>query len=72
MLEGIEVSINIQDEFDTVTTERFAIGNPSLNGISSVSGNGTLPGKSSGTAEWLLIPRREAAPQEDTIYKVQK
>jgi hypothetical protein len=64
------VTIDITDEFDEDSTEKFAIGNPTLIGVSSVNGNGTLQAKSSGSAEWLLIPRREAAPERDTIYKV--
>lgn len=70
MLEGIEVEIHITDEFETDANDKFAVGNTNLEGISSISGNGTLAGKSNGLAEWLIIPRREAAPTEDVIYNV--
>jgi hypothetical protein len=70
MLEGIGVEITITDSQQTDSLSKFAIGNPTLVGISSMSGNGTLPAKSSGTAEWLIIPRREAAPTEEALYDV--
>jgi hypothetical protein len=64
------VIIEIKDDFGSNGNLKFAIGQPDLSGLTSVDGTGTLDGRSTGSAKWLLIPRREAAPEEDTLYHV--
>jgi hypothetical protein len=67
-LSGINVTIEIKDELETDSIALFAIGEPTLRIITSTNG-GTLPAKSTGSAEWLIIPRKEAAPTRDIMYK---
>lgn len=46
------------------------LGEPTLIGISGVDGTGTLGRDLSGTAEWLIIPYSNAAPEDDTLYDI--
>lgn len=49
----------------------FAIGEPILTTIAgSLNGNGTLEAGETGSAVWLMIARREAAPTESVQYEV--
>jgi hypothetical protein len=48
----------------------FAIADPTLTRIDNVSGTGVIPPGTTGKAEWLLLPTRDAAPAEDTRYFV--
>jgi hypothetical protein len=66
----VEVSLEIKDLDGQIATEKFAIGTPNLIGVNAVDGTGTMNAKSSSTVQWLLIPRREAAPTEDMEYQV--
>lgn len=68
-LENIEVTIQIKDLDGQESTEKFAIGNPALSGIDKVDGSGSMAPKSSGIVQWLMIPRREAAPIVDVAYQ---
>lgn len=71
-LQNMSVVIKITKLDGTVATNVFAIGQPSLTGIggTDMSGNGVLNGMSSGFAEWLLIPKREAAPTKPAFYDI--
>lgn len=45
-------------------------GTPNLIGITGIDGVGWLGKGLSGSAEWLIIPHADAAPQDDTLYDV--
>lgn len=48
----------------------YFLGNPTLIGISGVDGTGRLGRDLSGSAEWLIIPYSDAAPEDDTLYDI--
>ena len=57
-------------ELLNITTLVLFIGNAETSGITDVDGSGELPVKTSGSAEWLIIPYSEAAPYEDQAYEI--
>ena len=53
------------------STHLFAISNETLFGsLTADNGGWSLPSEASGTAEWLIIPYSEAAPQSDRTYDI--
>ncbi|HZR18708.1 MAG TPA: CARDB domain-containing protein [Verrucomicrobiae bacterium] len=70
-LQNVSANIQITDLNGNIVTTNFAVAAPSLSGLTAVDGTGTLPGSTTGTATWTLIPTLDAAPSSDmTIYLV--
>jgi hypothetical protein len=69
-LENFRIALEVFDSLDNNVTHLFAIGIPTLNGISSVDGTDDISPRSVVSAKWLLIPRKEAAPTEPVEYFV--
>jgi hypothetical protein len=61
-LEGVRVSLQIYDEQGLGVADLFGTHPPELANLSGVDGEGILPGQSSGTARWVLVPTVDAAP----------
>ncbi|CAE7756752.1 unnamed protein product [Symbiodinium sp. CCMP2592] len=69
-VESIGVSLVIRDQLGNDATDLFLIEAPELEGITDVSGTGSLPEGASGRANWRIIPSDFAAPEEDTPYYI--
>ncbi|MDB6058344.1 MAG: hypothetical protein JWO95_2188, partial [Verrucomicrobiales bacterium] len=69
-LQQITVTLDIRDARHQPANERFGVRPPSLAGLTAVDGSGTLQGNSTGSANWILIPTSDAAPNEPTTYYV--
>ena len=48
----------------------FAIKPPTLSGLNAVDGSGKIAGGTTGSASWILIPTRDAAPDAPLVYLV--
>ncbi|XP_046567359.1 uncharacterized protein LOC124275748 [Haliotis rubra] len=71
-LEKIDVDIIITRTGGNGSLENdlFSIGQPVLEGISDVSGTGTLATGVKGSADWLIVAYKGAAVDEDVNYDV--
>lgn len=69
-IENLNVTIDIQNRNQDPSNDLFAISDPELTGISDMNGTGTLTPGSSGKAVWIILPTREAAPNEPKQYYV--
>ncbi|MGE4181891.1 MAG: CARDB domain-containing protein [Limisphaerales bacterium] len=69
-LSNMRCTIEIRTVLDENASQVFSERLVSLEGIGSIDGNGILPGNSTGTAKWLIIPTVDAAPNEPTQYFV--
>ncbi len=69
-IENLNVTIDIQNRNQYPSNDLFAISDPELTGISDMNGTGTLTPGSSGKAVWIILPTREAAPNEPKQYYV--
>ena len=69
-LTDINVQLTVLDGQGNPVSELFAIKDPILSGLTGVDGTGVLGTKSTGTASWILIPTRDAAPTVATVYRV--
>ena len=72
LLEQIGLEIIITDsETGEQATHLFSISNETLSGSLSDTGTGwSLPSEMTGSAEWLIVPYSEAAPESDRAYDV--
>ena len=61
----VEVDFNIW-----VAVIYFLTGDAETLGMTDVDGSGELAVKTSGSAEWLIVPYSEAAPYEDQQYDI--
>ena len=62
-IENVEVLLSITDADGANVDERFGIRSPNLTNLSAVDGTGRLPAAATGSASWILIPTRDAAPE---------
>ncbi len=69
-LENLRVDVNIAPETGGAANSLFSVTVDRLSTLTAVNGTGILPGNSTGTARWLIIPTRDAAPQFSTRYLV--
>lgn len=69
-LESVSVDLNITDTEYKNQLDVFAIKPPALSGLSAVDGTGVINGGSKGSASWILIPTRDAAPESSVVYLV--
>jgi len=69
-LENVGVDVVIRSEDGQVVNELFGVRFEEATVLSAVDGNGILPGNSTGTAKWLLIPSVDSAPTGPTQYRV--
>ncbi|HYE31261.1 MAG TPA: CARDB domain-containing protein [Methylomirabilota bacterium] len=69
-LSNIQVSIDIRAVSQESAADMFATRGPELKGITSVDGSGMLAPGAVGSAQYTFIPRREAAANGPTVYKI--
>lgn len=70
-LSHCAIDIIITDEFGNNVTDMFGIYPPTLTGFTGGSSDlGSLPGKSTGTANWIFIPGADCAIGKETVYYV--
>ncbi|MBI1842112.1 MAG: cadherin repeat domain-containing protein [Verrucomicrobia bacterium] len=69
-LENVQVLINITDKNGQPANEVFGIRDPVVAGLTAVDGTGALGAASSGSATWILVPTRAAAPDGPVDYGV--
>ncbi len=69
-LEDVSVQLNVLDGLDASASGLFDVETNQIAGLKAVDGTGTIPVSSKGTASWLIIPGRDAAPAGPTPYKV--
>ena len=69
-LSNIQVFVSITDTNGQPANDLFGIRNPVVTGLGGVDGTGSLGANSSGSSSWILIPTRDAAPVQPTLYGV--
>lgn len=69
-LAGIQVDLDVRDASDQSAGDRFVILPPVVTGMGAVDGSGRIPGNGAGSAEYLFIPTRDAAPSAPTVYRI--
>ena len=69
-LKNVRLQLNFEDESGNPANDMFAIRGPVLDTLTAVDGTGTLGPDSSGTAIYTFIPRRDAAPEKPTVYRI--
>ncbi len=69
-LNNVGVNVQIFDAFGRDVTDRFGQRPPAVSGMGAVDGTGSLAPDSTGRASFILVPSREAAPEQPTVYFV--
>jgi subtilase family serine protease len=70
-LGNISVNLVVKNAAGEDVTSLFGLERPTLTGaLNAVDGTGALQPNSAGSAQWLLIPTLDAAPQAPTNYSV--
>ncbi|MDP3298128.1 MAG: Ig-like domain-containing protein [Thermodesulfovibrionia bacterium] len=69
-LENLTVTLNITDRNNLPANDLFGIHLPELSGIGDVNGGGVIQPGATATVAWLLVPTRDAAPDEPVMYYV--
>ena len=67
-MEGIGLNFTVKDEDGNDCTHLFQITTTSLEGLTSIDGDGSLGGGMQGIAKILFIPTKEAALTEPKLY----
>ncbi|MBI5386506.1 MAG: DUF11 domain-containing protein, partial [Verrucomicrobia bacterium] len=70
ILEDIQVVVNITDTNGQPVNHLFGIRAPVVTGLGAVDGTGSLAPNATGSASWILVPTRDAAPLGPTLYGV--
>lgn len=70
VLSNLFAEVSIRDAQGVLSNARFAFLGPVLDRLSGVDGTGVLPGGSSGSAIWTIVPAEDAAPLSVTEYWV--
>jgi hypothetical protein len=66
-LSKINVTLFITNTIGSIRTSSFSILPPELENLNSVNGNGVLVTQTTGTATWIIVPGRNAAPSKKKI-----
>jgi hypothetical protein len=69
-LQKVQATLKVTDQAGKDATALFGIGAPALRVVNAVDGTGTLAAGLTGTAQWNIVPTRDAAPNGDTAYYV--
>ena len=69
-LENVKVDVTIRPEAGIADQSLFGVKLEGATTLSAVDGTGILPGNSTGTAKWLIVPTVDAAPTVDARYLV--
>jgi hypothetical protein len=69
-LDLIAVSVQAYDTNGRAATDLFGFRPPQLSGLNAIDGTGTLGPDATGSATFILVPTRDAAPEVPTQYGV--
>lgn len=69
-LENLLVVLDISDGDDFSANDLFGVHPPELSGVTDVNGTGVILSGASAVASWLIVPTRDAAPDEPVVYYV--
>ncbi len=70
-LQNVLVNLDIKAADGSSANALFGLHPPNASGFNAVDGTGTLPGQTTGTATWILIPTLDASPTNgSTLYLV--
>ncbi len=69
-LKDVQVDVQITDNAGAAANDLFNIRLTSVQGLDAVDGSDEIAAKSSGSAEWTIIPRDTAAPTAPTAYSI--
>jgi len=69
-LTDVGFDLNVRDADGQPANEVFNIRVTSLSGLDEIDGTGTIAALATGSAQWTLIPRDSAAPNEETTYTI--
>jgi hypothetical protein len=69
-LENLKVTLNIIDRNNQSANGLFGIYPPELSGINDINGNGLIQPGITASGTWLIVPTRDAAPDEPLMYYV--
>jgi len=70
VLTDLGAEVKIYDADGNEAGSLLAIGDPALTQFTALDGSGVLTAGKTGTARWLIVPRAEAAPLQETTYYV--
>jgi len=70
VLENLQVTLDIRNLEQEPSNDLFGILGPEVTGTSDVDGTGFIDPGTSATAQWTIIPTRDAAPVTPTRYFV--
>jgi hypothetical protein len=69
-LQNVRVTLDIRDSNSANSNDKFGIRTPELTNISDFNGGGTISPGTTASANWVIIPTRDAAPDALTQYYV--
>ena len=69
-ITGIRVSLDVRDSDGNPAGDRFVVRPAVVTGMGDVDGTGVVNGFGTGSAEYLFIPTRDAAPNAPTVYRI--
>ncbi len=69
-VSGVLAFFDIYDAEGNLASDKFAIYPPTLRNINAIDGTGVIAPDTIATINWIIVPRKTAAPQETTRYYV--
>ena len=69
-LDHIRVTVRVFDQDGRDVSDLFGIHDPELVGLSDVAGGGMVGPGAAGSAQWLIVPSVDAAPEKATDFFV--
>ncbi len=69
-LSGLRVTIDVRDADGQPAGDRFVVRPPVVSGFGNVDGTGSVAPSGSGSAEYLIIPTRDAAATAPALYRI--
>ncbi len=67
---GIRLTLDVRDADGQPAGNRFVVRPPVVTGMGNVDGTGSVASFGTGSAEYLFIPTRDAAPNAPAIYRI--
>ncbi len=69
-ITGIRVDLDVRDANDHPAGDRFVVRPPVVTDMGAVDGSGVVGALGTGSAEYLFIPTRDAAPTAPRVYRI--
>lgn len=67
-LENLAIILDVKDSNDQPANDLFGIHPPELSGVDDVNGGGVVEPGITASATWMIVPTRDAAPDQPTQY----